>query len=162
MKSDEFPDNNSEVPIESADDFVLHMLGGAHFGPNASLQLPSGAMLSSAEAQAFTAAYKGQSSETQQAVDPEQDDRLLQSLGGATFGPNAELVMPTGTRLPADEAQAFSAALKGLDLTTDQEDRRNRPASDPLDSRHDNWTKNQGENRKNLVSRLLQVIGIKT
>jgi hypothetical protein len=54
-----------EVPIESADDAVLRMLGGAEFGPNAKLILPSGRSLDAKEAQAFTAAFGQQASQEQ-------------------------------------------------------------------------------------------------
>jgi hypothetical protein len=37
------------------------------------------------------------------------DDMLLRALGGATFGPNASLTLPSGERLSGDEAQALTA-----------------------------------------------------
>lgn len=50
-------DSTTPTPRPSADDAVLQMLAGANFGPGAKIILPSGAVLGSDEAQAFTAAF---------------------------------------------------------------------------------------------------------
>lgn len=56
------PARRSTLPVTGDDDAVLDLLAGAHFGPNASLKLPSGTVLGAAEAQAWTCLY---SDETQ-------------------------------------------------------------------------------------------------
>ena len=38
------------------------------------------------------------------------DDAVLRLLGGANFGPGARLILPSGTELRGDEAQAFTSA----------------------------------------------------
>lgn len=37
------------------------------------------------------------------------DEAVLRMLGGATFGPDASLILPSGQRLDADEAQVFTS-----------------------------------------------------
>jgi hypothetical protein len=37
------------------------------------------------------------------------DEKLLRALGGATFGPDASLTLPSGRRIDSDEAQAFTS-----------------------------------------------------
>lgn len=44
-------------PLTPDDAACLQMLAGVNFGPNASLTLPSGRVLTPAEAQALTSAY---------------------------------------------------------------------------------------------------------
>jgi hypothetical protein len=51
------PESDAGLPIESADDAMLRMLGGASFGPGTKVVLPSGRTLSSGEAQAFSSAF---------------------------------------------------------------------------------------------------------
>ncbi len=105
MSKHEHPHNPSSFPIESGDDAVLRMLAGASFGPDARLTLPSGTELTGDEAQVFTSAFGEH--EQEQAPKPSTADDLavVEMLRGATFGPNSEVVLPTGIRLNMDTAK---------------------------------------------------------
>lgn len=56
------PSRRNPLPIESPDDAILNMLGGANFGPDAKLILPSGLVLDGREAQVFTSLFAAESS----------------------------------------------------------------------------------------------------
>lgn len=60
MTSRENFDDNHGVPIESNDDALLRMLGGAIFAPGAKMTLPSGKELVGDEAQVFVSAFDDQ------------------------------------------------------------------------------------------------------
>lgn len=55
----------TETPEPSQDERALAALAGANFGPNASVVLPSGRTLDSAEAQAMTSIYAEESPDGQ-------------------------------------------------------------------------------------------------
>lgn len=42
------------------------------------------------------------------------DDEALRFLAGASFGPNAKLILPSGRELPSDEAQAFTSMYSNI------------------------------------------------
>lgn len=50
-------DNTGDIPVESADDAALGMLGGATFSSNTRVTLPSGKVIGGDEAQAMSAAF---------------------------------------------------------------------------------------------------------
>lgn len=86
------------------------------------------------------------------------DDKVLQMLAGATFGPNAKVILPSGTALGPAEAQAFTAfyATESADRSREPRQRRTtQPARDnsPLSSRHDRWAGDQATDRATLVAR---------
>lgn len=93
------------------------------------------------------------------------DDAVLRMLGGATFGPNARLILPSGTELSGAEAQAFTGAfagdtgdVSGAENSMMGGDRQEEISADPLSSRHDAWTGDPKTDRQNLVARALRAI----
>ncbi|HEX7483698.1 MAG TPA: hypothetical protein VF281_00955 [Candidatus Saccharimonadales bacterium] len=56
-ESDDEKDEDYELPLESLDDLFFRTMSHVHFDPDATIDLPSGRVISGREAQAFIAAF---------------------------------------------------------------------------------------------------------